>query len=246
MQRHDTADDEDERREDADDALAVEQARRHALVRDAQAQKRDAVEQEDEQERQPTEQRVGAQKIPERSLIDHVVVNRDACEQIRDGDAPEQGRKRAADGDGPVEAMAPEAVVVLAAQFKTRTAQNQREQHEEEREVERGKHRRIGVRERREQRTARRDHPDFVAVPDRRDRAQDFAALLLIGGEEGQDAADAVVEALEEEEAREEYRDEDEPENVEIHHAFLPSSKEMCVFLINRMATQRAAMASTR
>ena len=119
--------------------------------------------------------------------------------------------------------MAPEAVVVLAAQFKTRTAQNQREQHEEEREVERGKHRRIGVRERREQRTARRDHPDFVAVPDGRDGADGHEAVFL-RVEERQRHADAVVEAFEDEESREQHGDEDEPERIEIHQNSLPSS----------------------
>ena len=99
----------------------------------------------------------------------------------------------------------------MAAQFEGDAAQDERDEHQEEREVERAEHRRVEMRESREARAARRDHPDFVAVPYRENRAQRDAALLVRLADEGQQHADAVVEALKEEEACEEHDDQDKP-----------------------------------
>ena len=99
----------------------------------------------------------------------------------------------------------------MTAQFEGDAAQDERDEHQEEREVERAEHRRVKVREGREARAARRDHPHFVAVPYGQDRAQRDAALLVGLADEGQQHADAVVEALKEEEAREEHDDQDKP-----------------------------------
>ena len=188
-------------------------AQDEARLGEAQRQEGRAVEQEDEEEGEAADDRVGRQEIEEAAHVDHLLVDGQAGDEVRDGDTPEEGRHDAAEADGAVPEALPAAALLAAAQVKGHAAQNERDEHEEEREVEGGEHRGVDVREGCEERAARRDHPDFIAVPDRRDRAQDLAALLLIGGQERQQAADAVVEALEEEEACKEYCDEDEPEN---------------------------------
>ena len=180
-------------------------------VGEAHRQKCRAVEGEDEDEGEAADDGVGREQAEEAARVRHVRVDGKACDEVGHGDAPEEGGNDAAEDDALVPAAAPDGGVLVAAQFEGDAAQDERDEHQEEREVERAEHRRVKVREGREARAARRDHPDFVAVPYGQDRAQRDAALLVGLADEGQQHADAVVEAFKEEEAREEHDDQDKP-----------------------------------
>ena len=91
------------------------------------------------------------------------------------------------------------------------------EQHEHEREVERGEPRRVPVGERGEGRAARHDEPHLVAVPERTDRVDRDAALEVGLADDRVQHADAEVEALEDEEPRPEDGDDDEPDDLQAH-----------------------------
>ena len=194
-----------------------------ARLREAQCQKRCAVVEEDEKEREAADDGVEAQEVEEAARIDHLVIDGQAAEEIRDGDTPKNRWQDAAEGDASLPEMAPGGRLAPPAELERHAAQDEREEHQKQREVERREHRRVDVRERSEERAARRDHPDLVAVPDRRDRAQDHRAVAVSAREEGQQSADAVVEALENEEAGKKHDDEDEPYNMKIHRQSLPS-----------------------
>ncbi len=94
-------------------------------------------------------------------------------------------------------------------------SEDQCHQQQHEREIEPGKHGRIDVGKRREQRAAAGDEPDFVAVPHRADGVEHDAPLFVFLGEEMQ-RADAEVEAVEHRVAGEQHADQDEPDRVEI------------------------------
>ena len=169
------------------------------------------MEGEDEDEGEAADDGVGREQAEEAARVRHVRVDGKACDEVGHGDAPEEGGNDAAEDDALVPAAAPDGGVLVAAQFEGDAAQDERDEHQEEREVERAEHRRVEVREGREARAARRDHPDFVAVPYGKDRAQRDAALLIRLADERQQHADTVVEAFKEEEAREEHDDQDKP-----------------------------------
>ena len=65
-----------------------------------------------------------------------------------------------------------------------------------------------------------RDHPDFIAVPDRCDGADDLRTIFVVFREEGNERTDAVIEAFQDKEACEEYSNEDKPDNLKIHRQF--------------------------
>ncbi len=81
------------------------------------------------------------------------------------------------------------------AQLKADAAENQRQQHDEDREIERRQDHRIGKREGGEERDPAEHQPGLVAVPDRRDRVHHQVARLLAwrGAEED---ANAEVEPV--------------------------------------------------
>ena len=60
----------------------------------------------------------------------------------------------------------------LLAELEGDAARDQRDQHEQQRQVEAGEQRRVPGRERREHRRAGHDQPDLVAVPERADRVE--------------------------------------------------------------------------
>ena len=123
------------------------------------------------------------------------------------------------------------------AELECDAAQDERNQHEEERNVEGAEHRRIDVRECCERGTARRNHPDLVAVPDRTDGADELGAVTLLVGDECEQRADTVVKSFEEEESCEEDDDQYEPENIVVHSYFPPSmAGVICVRRMKRKA----------
>ncbi len=185
-------------------------------IRALQVEEDRAVRREDRQRRQAGEQRVRIQEVEEPADVGLGRVDGHALEQVPEGDAPEQGRDGRPDEDHRVPRRAPRRAAVLAAELEGHGADDQGGEHQEQGEVEAAEQRGVPVREGREDGAARGQHPHLVAVPDRADRVDDPAALRVRAAE-GQQDADAVVEALEDEEAGEEDADQDEPERVEIH-----------------------------
>ena len=105
----------------------------------------------------------------------------------------------------------------LLAPLEREHAHDQEREDEEEGEVEAREHRRVPDREGGERRAAGDHEPDLVPVPDRPDRLEHRRAVALAPAEDGQEHADAEVEALEHEVARPEEREQAEPEDLERH-----------------------------
>ena len=125
----------------------------------------------------------------ERAVLDLDALNEPAedqpLRQRRDGRAAREGR----------------VPVFLAgvgdrAKFERDAAKHKREQHRDDRQVERRHDHRIGARERDQQPTAAEHQPGLVAVPERRDRTDHLVALALRLGE-GKQNADAEIEPVE-------------------------------------------------
>ena len=189
----------------------------------AQLQECRAVEREDEDERDAADDRVGCQEIKKSTLIDLVRTDGKPCDQIRDRNAPEECGDDAAEGKCVRPAALPYFILAMMAELEGDAAQDECGEHEEERNVEGAEHRRIDMRESRKRGTARRNHPDLVAVPDRADAADELRAVALLVGDECEERADAIVKTLEEEESREEDDDQHEPKNIVVHSYFPPS-----------------------
>ncbi len=100
------------------------------------------------------------------------------CDDVGERDAPEQRRHgaRARRGSCPSGARHC-ASGSLVAVLDRDAADDQADEHEEEREVEAGEERRVPAGEGGERRAAGDEQPDLVAVPDRADRADERAAL---------------------------------------------------------------------
>ena len=69
-------------------------------------------------------------------------------------------------------------LVRLEAELEGHAAQDQPAKHQDQRQVQRAEHDRIGQRERGKQRRAAQDQPGFVAVPDRRDGVHHRIAIV--------------------------------------------------------------------
>ena len=96
-------------------------------------------------------------------------------------------------------------------------AHDQTDQDEQQGQIEAGEERRVPLGEGGEGRAARGEQPHLVAVPDRTDGAECDAPVGLVAGDQRQQHADAEVEALEEEVAGPQDRDQQEPDRGELH-----------------------------
>ena len=173
-----------------------------------------AVEREQRDDRDPGEHGVRAEEVAETAGELAVRVDRDAVDEAREPDSPQQRRPEAGDRVHPRPRCSPPRRLALRPPLERHDPDDEEEENEQEREVEAGEHRRVPGRERREGGAARDDEPDLVAVPYRPDRAERDRPLLVVLRHERQQHADAEVEALEQEVPRPEHRDEDEPERL--------------------------------
>ena len=119
-----------------------------------------------------------------------------ALQRVADRDAEDQRRHRAADEQRPVPDPCARQRSRAWSVFEADRAQDQREQHQEHRKVEAGEAQRIERRPGREDRAAAQDEPDLVAFPDRADGVDGDAPFVVGLGDEGQQRADAHVEAV--------------------------------------------------
>ena len=186
-------------------------------ARRLQRQEPRTVEREEQDDCQAGEDGVGMEEVPERPGEVAVRVERDAVEEVREPDSPDQRCAEASERVGAKPGGPPARARALPTPFERDDADDQEEEDEQEREVEAREHRRVPAGEGRERRSADDDEPDLVAVPDRADRLEHRLPLALVSGEERQQHADAEVEALEHEVARPEDGDHGEPEDLEVH-----------------------------
>ena len=85
---------------------------------------------------------------------------------------------------------------MLEAELERHAAENERQQHQQNREVNRGDDDRERQRKSRHQADAAEHEPGLVAVPDRRDRIHHDAALARVRHQPVEDA-DTEIEAVE-------------------------------------------------
>ena len=175
------------------------------------------MEREQQQHRDPAEQRVEVEEIPEAAGEVAARVDRHAVEQVREGDAPDERRADARDRVQPGPEAEPARVMVALAPLERQHAHDQEHEQQQQRDVEAREHRRVPRRERREHGGARDHEPDLVAVPNRADRAEHHVAVFLVPRQDRQQQPDAEVEALEHEVAPEEEGDDAEPELLQVH-----------------------------
>ena len=179
------------------------------------------VQGEQRQRREAAEQRVRVEQGQQRAGVLVVLVERHAVHDVRERHAPQQRGQRRADDDRDVPVAPPAVTVDLAAELEGHPAQDQRDEDEQQREVEAGEQARVPLGERGEGRPARDEQPDLVAVPDRADGVDRDAAVVLGAPDQRQQHADAEVEALEDEVAGPQDRDEQEPDVGECHGRLL-------------------------
>jgi hypothetical protein len=183
----------------------------------AQREEGRSVQREERHGCHPGQHGVDAEEVQDVAGVVAVGVQRHPVHEVRERDAPHERCADAAHGVGPSPRRPPARVVALLAPFEGDDADDEEDEDEEQREVEGREHRRVPRRERRERRAGGDDEPDLVAVPDGTDGLEHRAALALVARQEGQQDADAEVEALEEEVAAPEDRDQAEPEDLEAH-----------------------------
>ena len=138
------------------------------------------MEREHAEEGHAADDGIGREQVKETALIDHIRADGESRNEVRDGNAPQERGNHTADRQRARPAAFPLVVVAVMTELERHTAQDERDEHEEERDVERAEHRRIDVRKRREHRAARRDHPHLVAVPNGTDGLNDLRAVLFI------------------------------------------------------------------
>ncbi len=105
--------------------------------------------------------------------------------------------REGADDGAVVEGVIPERPMlrVAVAELEGDAAEDERQQHDEDRKVDRGHDDREGEREGGHEREPAEHEPGLVAVPDGRDRVHDQIARIPIGREAIEDA-DAQIEAV--------------------------------------------------
>ena len=124
------------------------------------------------------------------------------------------------------------------AELEGDAAEDQRQQHDDDRQVERRHDHRIGEREGDQQPAAAEHEPGLVAVPERRDRVHHLVAVVLVLGERKQDA-DAEIEAVEDDVERDRGADERGPDHREVPIPWRRSSADR--FARRAAAAERAA-----
>ena len=221
-ERHNTADREQHERHNLQNASELARpctkvASLGRFKRDPQAPRRQAHRETEK----PDKQRVRGDE-PQKRDTRVITVRRhgNTRERIAHGN-PEQKRRQERPHD---EAHVPHArpASVVGAKLKRNGAHDKPEEHEHHREVETRERRGVCCGKRREQRTARREQPNLVAVPHRADAAADICALGLVLRKDRVEHTRAQVESVEHEIARNQHEDQEEPQYLKNRHYCSP------------------------
>ncbi len=206
----------DERRRERESARGVSRPLEQVAGR-LQRQEDRPVEGEEQHRRQPGENGVRAEEIPEAPGVMPVRVDREAVDEVREAHAPDEWGSDAPDRVRPHPGRPPARAVALLAPLEGDDADDQEDEHEQEREVEAREHRPVpagkAAKVAAPATTSQTSFPSqtgpIVSNMTRRSRSS--------FGQERQQHADPEVEALEQEIAGPEEGDEAEPEELEVH-----------------------------
>ena len=179
------------------------------------------AEQQDEQH--AAEQAEGAEQRPEAAGVQVGLAeccarqggDVHALDEVGEADAEHERDDQRTDRGAGVEGIAPTVVGHLGAVFERDASQDQPHQHQEQRQVQAAEQGCVPAGEGREGGATSGDQPDLIAVPGGSDRVDHHPAFLGILAEDGIQHRDAEVEALKEEEADPQHRDEQEPHNLQ-------------------------------
>ena len=145
-----------------------------------------------------------------------VGLKRHAAQDVGEGRAVEDGEQSAGEAEDAVEEREPDADVDVVAELEADAAQDEKPEHDHERQIEAAEGRGIEKREGEVERAAAGEKPDFVAIPDGADGMKGGFALRVVAGKEEVQYADAEVEAVEDDVADDHYGNQPEPD--ETHH----------------------------
>ncbi len=170
----------------------------------------------------------------ERPAGESAVLHLDALNEPAEDEALAKGRHGRAAGEGEIPIFP--AGDRDPAELEGDAAKHQRQQHDDDRDVERRHDHRVGLRERDPQAAAAEHQPGLVAVPERRHRVHHLVALALVAGVREQDAG-AEVEPVEDDVERDGGADQRGPDHrkVPFHGVDLPCQR--CGDRISRPAS---------
>ena len=140
---------------------------------------------------------------------------RHALQQIAERDANHQRRHKAADKDAPVPHAPPAHIFNFRTIIETYRTKKERRQHQNHRHIEAGEGGGIHHRPGGEQRPARGDQPDLVAVPVRRDAVDHNAAFGVVTPHQPRQHADAHIKAVRYGEAHQQNADQQPPDKAQ-------------------------------
>src|SRR5512140_3824808 len=109
-------------------------------------------------------------------------IQRDSADHVAERGSEEDRQKSARKREEPVEEIPPEPALQVMPELDAERAQDEQPEHNHERQVEAAETRGVKEREGVEESAPGRDQPDFVAVPDGADGAEERAPLVLRTG----------------------------------------------------------------
>ncbi len=165
----------------------------------AGGQPQGAMHGEDHHEEHAAQQAIGVQQREQVAVEEPRGVQGQALEDVGEGHAQQQRGQEGAHHQAGIPGGAPAGAVDLAAELEGHAAQDQREEQQHQRRVEAREHDGVGPGEGREGHAARGDEPHLVAVPEGAHGVHEDALVGLAFREEGEQRAQAQVEAVEHE-----------------------------------------------
>src|SRR6516162_9131297 len=92
----------------------------------------------------------------------------------------ENRQQNTCDRKDEVKGVSPNAIAKMAPKFDSDTAEHQKPQHHNQRQIKAAEAGRIEQRERKVERSSRGQQPDFITVPHRANRTQNSAAFGIV------------------------------------------------------------------